>query len=232
MNRNTFPNLKLFLFILVIVLGGIFFIRILFFLIINYVDQQTYSGLDNKIELKKLENMLDCPKSDSALELTNFSTNDFTINIPIALSKKDSSLFASPTWIFACKYPGDKTKGLESVRLYIETAHSFDSKTLQSNNDCITYYKNLYSNNDNVTTQLVEVEFDTFSIEYNKCYFKYLLNGASKNPLIFERLMISPAYPNSVSQQFVIYAYYPTNTPLNLTNSLNKSVNSFKLNIK
>jgi len=233
MKKNIFLIFKLFLLLSFIVFGEIFLIRVLFFQIISFIDWKTFSNQNRKSsEFKISENIFECPTKNKELQLEELSTDNFSIYIPKDLSKKDSSFFATPTWIFACKHPDDKTKGSESVRIYIETAGPFNLKTLQSEDDCMTYYNELYSNNDLVTTQLINVEFDTFSVEFNKCYFKYSLDGANKITLIFESLLILPAYPNSEPQQFEVYTYYPSNTPSNLVEVLNQSVNSFRLHKK
>lgn len=233
MKKNIFLISKLFLLVSVIIFGGIFLIRVLFFQIINYIDWKTFPNQNKKSnEFKISENVLDCPTKNKVLQLEELSTDLFSIDIPKDLSKKDSSFFATPTWIFACKNPDDKIKGSESVRIYIETSGPFTLKLLQSETDCITYYNSLYSSNDLVTTQLINVVFDTFSTKFNKCYFKYTLSGTSSNPYIFERLLILPSYSNPNPKQYSVYAYYPSNTSPNLIKILSQSVNSFKLHIK
>lgn len=231
--KNLFFIFKFFLLVLIYVFGGIFLIRVLFFQIISFIDWKTYPNQNRESsEFKISENILECPTENKELQLEELSTDNFSIYIPKDLSKKDSSFFATPTWIFACKTPDDKIKGSESVRIYIETAGPFNLKMLQSEDDCMAYYNSLYSNNSLVTKQLMNIEFDTFSIEFNKCLLKYSLSTKNQESFIFERLIILPAFQNSKPQQFDIYAYYPPNTPSNLVEALNQSVNSFKLHKK
>ncbi|PIV06602.1 hypothetical protein CO168_02250 [Candidatus Shapirobacteria bacterium CG_4_9_14_3_um_filter_36_12] len=174
------------------------------------------------------KNIQECPNQNDILQLKEFTTDVFSINIPTALSQKDMSFFITPTWLFACKQPND-AKNIESVRLYIETAGPFDIKTFKSKTDCVGYFDSLYGqDNSKFIAKLLSVDYLTYSVDFNKCYLKYSLIPPDKNELFFERIIL---LSNSSSKplQYDIYTHYPLNTSANTIKALNESINSFKL---
>lgn len=178
--------------------------------------------------IKISENIQECPNQNDTLQLKEFTTDVFSINIPTALSQKDMSFFAPPTWLFACKQPND-TKSSESIRLYIQTAGPFDIKTFKSKTDCVGYFDSLYGqDNSKFIAKLLSADYLTYSADFNKCYLKYSLTSPNKNELFFERIIL---LSNSKSKplQYDIYTYYPPNTSANIIKVLSESINSFKL---
>ena len=160
--------------------------------------------------------------------LKEYSTDIFSIKIPTELSQKDTSYFATPTWLFADEQPND-TIGKEGVRVYIETAGPFDIKTFKSKTDCVGYFDSLYGqDNSKFIAKLLSADYLTYSADFNKCYLKYSLILPNKNELFFERIIL---LSNSKSKplQYDIYTYYPSNTSTNIIKALSKGINSFKL---
>ncbi len=216
---------------IVVASAFIFFFRVVMFLIIDSIDKQTYPNTgDSKPKRIVSIKAPICPGQNEILKLKEYTTDIFSIKIPEALIKKDTSFFATPTWLFACRTSSDGPKDAESVRIYIETGGPFDIKTFQTKADCLSYFDELYEKDGSkFTASLIETDFKKYSNEFNQCYIKHSLTMPNGKGLIFERLVLLPNSLTTKAKQYDVYTYYPSDTHQNITEALGESINSFKL---